>query len=111
MDSLNKYREAVEKVLNDVAHLPTVSPDLEHKTLFDSKSDNYAVLELGWDKARRMHALIAHVEIINGKVWVQEDNTDLAIAEELADAGIPENDIVIGFHPPNVRPFTNYATA
>lgn len=52
-----------------------------------------------------------HLEIINGKVWVQADNTDLAIARELVRAGIPKNDIVLGFYPADVRPYTEYAAA
>lgn len=65
----------------------------------------------GWDGDRRIHHLVIHLEIINGKVWVQADNTDLAIASELVRAGIPKNDIVLGFHPADVRPYTEYAAA
>ena len=50
-------------------------------------------------------------EINNGKVWIQEDNTDLVIADDLERAGIPKSDIVLGFQPPSVRPYTEYAAA
>lgn len=58
-----------------------------------------------------MHHFVVHLEIINGKVWIQEDNTDLIVAHELERAGIPKNDIVLGFHPADVRPYTEYAVA
>jgi hypothetical protein len=51
------------------------------------------------------------MEIIVGKVWRQADNTDLRIAERSEEAGIPQGDIVLGFQPPNVRPYTEYAVA
>ena len=40
------------------------------------------------------------VNIIDGKVWVQYDGTNRPIAEEFLEAGIPREDIVLGFHRP-----------
>ncbi|GAB4212635.1 MAG: hypothetical protein OHK0022_48680 [Roseiflexaceae bacterium] len=60
---------------------------------------------------RRVHGVIVHIEIIDGKVWLQRDDTDFAIAKELVAAGIPQDQIVLGFHSPEVRPFTGVAVA
>lgn len=109
MGTLNRYREIIETMLSGVARLPTSSPGVENKTLFDREANRYAVLSLGWEGARRIHHFLAHLEIIEGRIWVQEDNTDLALAEELERAGIPRSDIVLGFHPPEVRAHTDYA--
>ena len=48
---------------------------------------------------------------VNGKVWVQYDGTEDGITDELVKAGIPKTDIVLGFHEPEVRPYTGYAIA
>ncbi len=111
MDTLNRYREVIEKLLTNIAQLSPPSASIEYKTLFDRAADSYAVIALGWDRARRVHHFLVHLELINSEVWVQEDNTDLAIAEELERAGVPKSDIVLGFHPPDVRPYTDYAAA
>ena len=50
-----------------------------------------------------------HIDIKNGKVWIQYNGTEVEIADELVKAGIPEEDIVIGFHSPYKRKFTKYA--
>jgi hypothetical protein len=50
-----------------------------------------------------------HLEIINGKVWVQYDGTEDGITDELLKAGIPKEHIVLGFHEPEVRPYTGFA--
>jgi hypothetical protein len=47
----------------------------------------------------------------NGKIWIQEDGIEYGIAKDLEDAGIPKSEIVLGFQPPDVRPFTEYAVA
>ena len=50
------------------------------------------------------YATFIHIDVRpNGRVWLQHDGTDLRIANQLIERGIPKNDIVIGFQPPYVR--------
>jgi XisI protein len=56
------------------------------------------------------HSVVS-LEIIDGKVWLQADNTDLRKAKRLEKAGIPKSDIVLGFQPLGVRSYTEYALA
>jgi hypothetical protein len=44
-----------------------------------------------------------HLDILNGKVWIQRDGTEDGIADELEAAGIPRSDIVLAFHPEKDR--------
>ncbi|HTU92858.1 MAG TPA: element excision factor XisI family protein, partial [Gemmataceae bacterium] len=37
------------------------------------------------------------------------DGTNRPVADELIAAGIPQEDIVLGFHPADVRPLTGFA--
>jgi hypothetical protein len=52
-----------------------------------------------------------HLDIIDGKIWIQRDGTEDGIAYELEDAGVPKCDIVLAFHSEDVRPHTGYAVA
>ena len=49
------------------------------------------------------------MDIKDGKVWIQHDGTEDGIAEELVEAGVPREHIVLAFHPPDVRKHTPYA--
>ncbi len=115
MDKLNQYREIIERILTGIVEVSEqaaqADPDLRDKTVFDRRSDNYLILREGWLGPRHINLNVVHVEIINGKVWVQVDNTDQAIARMLHQAGIPKSDIVLGFQPSDVRPHTEYAVA
>ncbi|MGH9754988.1 MAG: XisI protein [Blastocatellia bacterium] len=84
---------------------------MRDKTVFDRQSSYYLILREDWDGSRRIHEPVVSVEIIDGEIWLQADNTDLRIAERLEEAGIPKGDIVLGFQPPHVRPYTEYAVA
>jgi XisI protein len=59
----------------------------------------------------RVHGCLIHLDIIDGKIWVQRDETEDGVTYELVDAGIPKDQIVLGFHPADVRPHTGYAIA
>ncbi|MDX2282262.1 MAG: element excision factor XisI family protein [Saprospiraceae bacterium] len=55
--------------------------------------------------------VIFHFDIKDGKVWLQENRTDVLIAQELSDKGIPKKDIVLGLQYPELRADTGYAVA
>jgi XisI protein len=58
-------------------------------------------------KQRRSYNCVIHnIDIIDGQVWIQANNTDRLMAEELVAAGIPVKSIVLGLQPPDVRPYT-----
>lgn len=68
-------------------------------------------MTMGWEGDKRVHGCLVHVDIINGKLWIQRDGTEQGITEELVKAGIPKDRIVLGFHPAYIRPYTEYAVA
>jgi hypothetical protein len=111
MDRLEQYRTIIEQVLTQRVNDLKDFSDLRDKTVFDRRTDSYLLLRQGWDKSRRVHAIIVHLEILNGKIWVQEDWTEHGVAADLEEAGVPKSDIVLGFQPPQVRPYTEYAAA
>lgn len=111
MDTLDSYRDTIERVLSEYATVPYAHGDLRAEVAFDRQHDRYLLLTVGWDRGKRVHASIVHIDIINGKVWVQRDGTEYGVANELVGASIPRDRIVLGFQPEQVRPFTEFAVA
>jgi hypothetical protein len=54
---------------------------------------------------------LIHVDIIDGKIWIQRDGTEEGIATELTKAGIPRERIVLGFRSERLRQDTEFAIA
>jgi len=52
---------------------------------------------------------VLHLDIINGKIWIQQDGTEVGIANKLVDLGVPKQDIVLGLDPPVMRQYTDFA--
>lgn len=108
---LNRYRQAIEKILEDYASVPYSYGDIKTEPVFDRERDRYLLVNVGWDEDTRVHGALVHVDVIDGKVWIQRDGTEDGIAEDLVRAGIPRDRIVLGFHAAYVRPHTDYAVA
>jgi hypothetical protein len=66
-------------------------------------------LHVGWDGERRVHGSVIHLDIRDGKIWIQYDGTNRPVADELLAAGVPRGDIVLGFHPAELRRHTEFA--
>jgi hypothetical protein len=111
MDRVEHYRAIVRRLVEEYARYKPAHGAIETEAVVDRDRDHYEVLHVGWDGPRRVHGSVVHLDIINGKVWVQYDGTTRPVAEELVAAGIPREDIVLGFHPAEVRPLTDFAVS
>lgn len=108
MDKLNQYRDIVERVLREYASIPYSYGKLQRQTVFDRERDHYLLMTVGWDK-NRVHGALVHIDLIDGKFWIQRDGTEEGIAVALENAGVPRSDIVLAFKPPEIRVQSGYA--
>jgi hypothetical protein len=111
MDPLSAYRQAIERVLTAYTKIPYAHGDLRCEALFDREHDRYALITLGWNAGKRVHFPLVHIDIVDGKVWIEKDNTEDGVASELVQAGIPKGQIVLGFRSPDMRKHTEFAVA
>lgn len=110
MDTLGTYRQIVERILTEYASVPYAYGDIQTQTVFDRQNDHYLLVNVGWD-TRRVHGCLVHVDIINGKFWIQRDGTEHGIANEIVNAGVPKDQIVLGFRSADIRKQTEFAEA
>jgi hypothetical protein len=111
MDRLDEFRDTIERVMTEYARIPYRFGEVDTQTVFDRKSDHYLLMLVGWEKGKRVHGCLTHMDIIDGKIWVQRDGTEDGMALDLVRAGIPKQSIVLGFQPAHRRPYTEFAVA
>jgi len=110
METRSRYRQIITRVLSDLAEA-SAHDDVEVASLFDTTHDNYLLIDVGWRGVQRIHHIMAHLRIRNGKIWVEADNTDAEIVQRLLDAGIAKTEIVLAFYSPQKRSLTEFAVA
>lgn len=111
MERLELYRQYICQLLSSQAESEPSSTEVECQLVFDTEHNHYQLLDVGWDGLKRVYYCFIHVDIKDGKVWIQRNMTEMDIAAELVEMGIPKEDIVLGLHPPYKRPYTGYGVA
>ncbi len=111
MDRVAEYRHAIKQIITRYVEIlnrrPT--PNQETFAVFDEERDHYFIQTIGWDDTRRIWNTPVYVRIHKAKIWIEVDWLEQGIATDLLEAGIPKEDIVLAFHHPSIRPYTEFA--
>ncbi len=103
------YQRIIKQVLQEHADYRAQARDpVQPVVVFDDEHSRYLLLMVGWDDKRYWHTTPIHIDIIDGKIWIQYDDTEDGVATDLLNAGISKEDIVLGFRSPDVRSFTGF---
>ena len=105
------YRNYIQQLLTQKAKRSMQSPSqVEAQTVFDTERDHYQLVYVGWKRnGLRDYGCLLHLDIKDGKIWIQYDGTEGGIAYQLVELGVPHQDIVLGYQPEEVRPHTEFA--
>ncbi len=111
MDNLDRYRQIIKDILTQYASIPYSYGEIEQQVIVDKEENNFFLIDIGWQNQKRIHGFVVHIQIINDKIWIQRDGIEDGITNDLLAAGIPKDKIVLAFHPPSVRPYTEFAVS
>ena len=111
MDSLVDYRATIAETLNEYTKIPYAYGNIQCRLIISEDRNHFLLISQGWEDDLQVHGCLVHLEIINDKIWIHRDGIEDGIANDLLRAGIAKNRIVLGFHPPEVRPYTEFAVS
>lgn len=112
--AVEQYRQYIQQIFLDRAQLSSMQRNLQEyeiQTIFDTERDHYQLLYVGWRGNKRDFGCILHLDIKDGKIWIQQNWTEDDLAADLVEMGVPKEDIVLGLHAPYKRPYTDYGVA
>ena len=105
------YRAILKQVVEQEACYQPSHDAIQAFALVDDEHDHYQVLHLGWGREGRVFAVIIHLRLHNGKIYIERDGTEEGVANALLAAGIPKEAIVLAFYPERKRALTDFAVA
>ncbi|MGD1712560.1 XisI protein [Dapis sp. BLCC M172] len=111
MEKLTKYRNYVKNIITEYSQYKPSYGDIEVQVVFDEERDHYQLLNVGWHENRRVRGCVLQIDIKDEKIWIQHDGTEIGIANELLDLGVPKSDIILAFHAPYKRKYTGFAVS
>jgi hypothetical protein len=107
--TLERYHEAVKKVIDYYAQFVPAHGVVTNEVINVPEKGHYSLIHVGWHGDQRIHGMVIHIDIIDDKIWIQYDGTEIGVATDLVEAGIPRESIVLGFYPASIRPLTDFA--
>jgi XisI protein len=109
MAALTEYQQKIQDLLTELADYGSTDQEVESQLIFDVERDHYQLMHVGWRNKRRIYGCVVHLDIKDGKIWIQHNGTEFDIAIQLAEMGIDKQNIVNGFHSSYMRQFTEFA--
>jgi hypothetical protein len=105
MEKIAKYKAIAKEVLSALTDRKNRSRrSATYQLIADEANGNYLLLRNGWQGGTRLYGIIIHVDVKeDGKVWLQQDATDLVVADLLLENGVAAEDLVLGFMTPAMR--------
>lgn len=110
MDKVDRYRQIVIDIVRDYQQRGCSFAEIETYCIIDHEGDHYQVMRDGWRNNYRHYGPVLHFDIKEGKIWVRHNGTEHDIAAMLVERGVAKEDIVLAFHSPSLRKYTEYAT-
>lgn len=106
-----KYQNILISYLTDYAKIKPVNlPDVDRQVITDVIHNHFQLTYIGWQGDQFIFSTIFHFDIKDEKIWIQCNNTERVINEELIKLGVAKEDIVLGFQPPYVRALLEQVT-
>jgi XisI protein len=102
MDKINQYRQIVKQVVTYYSRFKPSHGDIRLDTVFDEAQDRYSLMQVGWDRGKRIRGNLIYITLSGEKVVVEYDGMESGVTQDLIDKGIPEEDIVLAFVPETV---------
>lgn len=113
MDKITNYQNILIETIKEYHHFLAYSKVDEYdnsiKKIIDLENNHFMLSIIGWQGNRFVYTVLFHFEMIDGKVWLQQNNTEFAIADELIEKGIDRKDIVLGFVSKGKRKLSGFA--
>jgi hypothetical protein len=108
--TLSADQKAILDVLETMQDVKIAYGEIAHQLIVDLERQRFQVMLIGWKGKTRYHSVLVHIAIRNNLIWIEEDNTELEIANLLVERGVPKERIVLGYHAMYMRPYTGFAT-
>ncbi|MGH9847805.1 MAG: element excision factor XisI family protein, partial [Blastocatellia bacterium] len=73
MDKLTQYRKIAEEILREFYDLSAggLGSSSEDQIVVDHNHGHYQLLRVGWSGMRRIYGCPLHIDIRDGKFWIQ----------------------------------------
>ena len=119
MDNVKSKIKSYQKILSTYIQKladernNSLGNDMNYQAIIDTQNNHFQLVRIGWHDQRFLYNVLIHLDINTetGNIWVQQNNTEILLDNDLNEYGIPKNHLVLGFRPAAMRSFSDFAIA
>ncbi|QIR35519.1 XisI protein [Tolypothrix sp. PCC 7910] len=111
MEKIDKYSQIIQAILTKYGNYKPKREENKNSLIFDTFNHHYQLIRVGWNNLNRVYHSVMRFDIKNCKIWIQQNMTDVDLAQEILEMGVSKEDIMLGLQPPYKRPYTGYGVA
>ena len=115
MRKIQKHQRALTEYLERIANErnESLGSIKGYQAITDTLHNHFQLVQITWYKEQFIFQVLMHFQIHpeTGNIWVQQNNTENIIDEELAEWDIPKSNLVLGFRPADMRALSPFALA
>lgn len=97
MDSITQLSNTVKEVINRYAQLKPSHGDIRLDTVFDDEQKHYALMQVGWDRQRRVRGNLIYITLQDNSVFIEYDGMECGIVQDLVASGITPDQIMLAY--------------
>lgn len=111
MDKIAVYQAHLKAIFEEYAQLRYANVTLQSQVIMDTERHHYQLVQFGWQGKERMYSVMFHADLIDGKIWIQEDRSEMGLPTLLMERGVPASDIVLAYFTEGFRQWTDFAVS
>ncbi len=111
MDSIDEVRSIIESDHDQLStRIPVPTARIQTEAIFVCTA-TVVLDERRPGISSRVHGSLVHIDIIDGKLWIQRDGLEHGVVTELLEAGIPKDRIVMAYKSIETRRLMEFAVS
>lgn len=112
-EKIQRYQTVLIQYLEEMAieRNGIAGDTLEYQVIADQQRNHFQLVRVGWHNRKFNFLVLLHFDINpkTGKIWIQQNNTEWLVADDLQGRGVSSNDMVLGFKPEYIRAMGAFA--
>lgn len=115
ISKIEQHTSIVSQYLHDLAKEKNeaLGNEMTYQAVVDAEHKHFLLIQMGWQEHTFLYSVLIHMDIHpeTGNIWIQQNNTEILIAQEMGKREIPKAHFVLGFRPEHMRVHSDYAVA
>jgi hypothetical protein len=92
MAQVIEYPDIVKRIIREYGAVHPSVEDIRVETVCDDAQGHYELVYSGWARGARVHGPVLHLDVHDGKVWVEHDGTSPRHRRRFAGGGDPRGE-------------------